>query len=95
MALISKSLSTSCILGQDWIRKYSVDICQSKKQIVIHATISSSIIPIDADIDNHTFNVQLANAVMIKPQHTIIAKLRSLISNSSTVIFHPNRNIQY
>ena len=95
VALISKSLSASCILGQDWIRKYSVDICQSNKQIVIHTFESSSMIPLDHDIDSYTFDIHLANAVLIKPCEMIVAKLRSPISSSSHVIFHPNRRIQY
>ena len=94
-ALISKSLSTLCILGQDWIKKYSVDICQSSKLIVIYTTRSSATISMDNNIDKHTFNLKLANTIVLTPQHEMIVRLKSPISSSSNVVFHPNRSVQY
>ncbi|CAF1546738.1 unnamed protein product, partial [Rotaria sordida] len=94
-AFISKSLSTSCILGQDWMRKYAVDICQSSKLIIIYTARSSAIISMDDNMDKHNFNLKLANTIVLKPQHETIVRLKSPISSSSNIIFHPNRNIQY
>ncbi len=94
-ALISKSLSTFCILGQDWIRKYSVDIFQSSKLIVIHTARTSATISMDHDIDKHSFDLKLANTIILKPQHETIVRLKSPISCSPNVVFHPNRNIQH
>ena len=95
MALISKSLSTPCILGQDWLQKYLVDICHSKKQIVVHSAKSSSFISMETDVNNQMFDAKLANTIVIKPQHTIIAKLKSPISSSLNAIFQPNQHIQH
>ncbi|CAF5135920.1 unnamed protein product, partial [Rotaria sp. Silwood1] len=94
-ALISKSLSTLCILGQDWIRKYSVDICQSSKLIIIYTTRSSATMSMDDNVDKHNFDLRLVKTIVLKPQHETIVRLKSPISSSSNVIFHPNRNIQY
>ncbi|CAF4986639.1 unnamed protein product, partial [Rotaria socialis] len=94
-ALISKSLSTLCILGQDWIRKYAVDICQSTKLIVIHTLRSSATIRMDNNMDKHNFDLKLINTVILQPQHETIVRLKSPISSSGNVVFHPNRNLQY
>ena len=94
-ALISKSLSASCILGQDWIRKYSLDICQSNRQVVVHTTKSSTALPMDPNLHKHRFDIRLANSIAIRPHHERIARLTSPISSSPAVVFHPNRNIQY
>lgn len=92
---ISKSLSTLCILGQDWIRKYSVDIYQSRKLIIIYTARSSATISMDDNMDKHNFDLKLVNTIVLQPQHETIVRLKSPISSSSNVIFHPNRNIQY
>ncbi|CAF1640856.1 unnamed protein product, partial [Didymodactylos carnosus] len=75
-AFISKSLSTSCILGQDWMRKYAVDICQSSKLIIIYTARSSAIISMDDNMDKHNFNLKLANTIVLKPQHETIVRLK-------------------
>ncbi|CAF2143978.1 unnamed protein product [Rotaria magnacalcarata] len=94
-ALISKSLSTLCILGQDWIRKYAVDICQSTELIVIHTSRSSATIRMDNNMDKHNFDLKLINTIILQPQHETIVRLKSPISSSTNVVFHPNRNLQY
>ncbi|CAF3133894.1 unnamed protein product [Rotaria socialis] len=95
IALVSKSLSTLYIIGRDWISKYTVDICQSSKLIIIYTTRSSATISMDDNMDEHTFDLRLVNNIVLKPQHETIVRLKSSISSSSNVIFHPNRNIQY
>ncbi|CAF3324288.1 unnamed protein product [Rotaria socialis] len=94
-ALISKSLSTLCILGQDWIRKYAVDICQSTELIIIHTSRSSATIRMDNNMDKHNFDLKLINTIILQPQHETIVRLKSPISSSTNVVFHPNRNLQY
>ncbi|CAF2847659.1 unnamed protein product [Rotaria sp. Silwood2] len=49
----------------------------------------------DDNVDKHNFDLRLVNTIVLKPQHKTIARLKSPISSSSNVIFHPNRNIQY
>ncbi|CAF4537834.1 unnamed protein product, partial [Rotaria sp. Silwood2] len=49
----------------------------------------------DDNVDKHNFDLRLVNTIVLKPQHETIARLKSPISSSSNVIFHPNRNIQY
>ncbi|CAF4422466.1 unnamed protein product, partial [Rotaria magnacalcarata] len=83
------------IKGQDWISKYSVDICQSSKLIIIYTTRSSATISMDDNMDKHNFDLRLVNTIVLKPQHETIVRRKSSISSSSNVIFHPNRNIQY
>ena len=94
-ALISKSHSTSCILGQDWIRKYSVDIHHSTNQLVIHTKHSSIIIPLDVDLDHSTFDLKLATAIIIPPHHEMIMKVLSPISSATNALFCPNRSLQH
>jgi hypothetical protein len=94
-ALISNSLSTFCILGQDWIRKYSVDIYQSSRLVVIHTATSSASISMDNHTDKYSFALKSAATIVLQPQHETIVRLKSPISSSSNVIFHPNRNVQY
>lgn len=94
MALISDSLSIPCILGQDWIRKYNVDIYHSTNEMVVHVLGSTTKIPIETNTSNQVTDVKLAQAVVIQPQHGIIAKLKSSIELSSSVIFQPNQYIQ-
>ena len=94
-ALRTRSLSTSCILGQDWIRKYSVDICQSTRQVVVHTTKLATAIRMDRNLHEHQFDIRLANAITIQPHHEVIARVRAPISSSPTVFFRPNRNVQH
>ena len=93
-AFISKSLSHPCILGQDWLHKYAVDICQSTKQITIHTVNSTVTVPMDVRIEQHQFALKTTVAVIIPPQHERIVELQSPISSSPQVIFHPNRSLQ-
>ncbi|CAF4574062.1 unnamed protein product [Rotaria sp. Silwood1] len=93
-AFISKSLSHLCILGQDWLNKYSVDICQSTQQVIIHTAKSSVKIPMDHRINQHHFPLKSTIAIIIPPQHERIIELQSPISSSPQVIFRPNRVLQ-
>ena len=92
--LISKSLSNLCILGQDWLNKYSVDICHSTKQVIVHTADSIATIPMDDRMDQHHFNLKSINAIIIPPQHERIVTLQSAVSSSPQVVFHPNRSLQ-
>jgi predicted aspartyl protease len=94
VALIAKSLSYPCILGQDWLNKYSVDICQSTKQIKIYTTESMITVPIDHRFDDHQFNLKSVHAIFIPPRHECTVELRAPISSTSGVIFHPARSVQ-
>ncbi|CAF4119147.1 unnamed protein product [Rotaria sp. Silwood2] len=93
-AFISKSLSHLCILGQDWLNKYSVDICQFTQQVIIHTAESSVKIPMDHCINQHHFPLKSTIAIIIPPQHERIIELQSPISSSPQVIFRPNRVLQ-
>ncbi|CAF4161563.1 unnamed protein product, partial [Rotaria sp. Silwood2] len=91
---ISKSLSHLCILGQYWLNKYSVDICQSTQQVIIHTAELSVTIPMDHRINQHHFPLKSTIAIIIPPQHERIIELQSPISSSPQVIFRPNRVLQ-
>ncbi len=93
-AFISKSLFHLCILGQDWLNKYSVDICQSTRQVIIHTAESSVTIPIDQCISQHRFPLKSTIAIIIPPQHERVIELRSPVSSSPHVIFRPNQFLQ-
>lgn len=66
-AFVSKSLSHPCILGQDWLRKYTVDICQSTQQIVLHTAKSIVTIPMDDRIEQHHFPLKSNASIIIPP----------------------------
>jgi transposase InsO family protein len=93
-ALISKSLSHLCILGQDWMNKYSVDICHSTQHVIIHTAGSSVTVPMDHRITQHHFPLKSTIAIIIPPQHERIIELQSPVSSSPQALFHPNRFLQ-
>lgn len=93
-ALISKALSYACILGQDWLSKYSVDICQSTKQINIRTEQSIVTIPMDQHINYHRFKLKSVNTIFIPPQHERLIELRAPISSIPEVIFYPTESVQ-
>lgn len=91
---ISKSLSHPCILGQDWLKKYAVDICQSMKQIVIHTAETAVRIPMDDRIEQHHFPLKSTMSTVIPPRHERIVELQAPVSFSPQVVFYPNYSLQ-
>jgi hypothetical protein len=81
-AFVSKSLSTSCILGQDGLRKYSMDVSDSRQTSSIYTTRSSTTIEMDTHFYHHVFSIKLFDEVIIPPCHEGIVRL---ISPSRTV----------
>ena len=93
-AFIAKALSYPCILGQDWLSKYSVDICQSTKQIKIHTPKATIAVPMNPHLDQHHFQLKSAHAIFIPPRYERTVELRAPIASTPAAIFCPGRSIQ-
>jgi hypothetical protein len=92
-AFISSSLSVPCILGQDWITKYSVDICNSRQKVIVHAHNSSIVIPMNTSCHQSSFSMRLIHPIHLAPNHETIVEVQCGSTGTSTALFTPNRKI--
>ncbi len=89
-AEIAVDLCTSLVLGNDWIRRNSIDIIYTKQHLRKRQGPHLVTVPFST-YDQETYVVSLIHRIKILPEEQILIPVRVPIKNADTVIFTPSK----
>ena len=87
-AFVTNRLSCSCILGNDWLTQYGVDIHTKESKIVVHTKNDST--EYQMDNGSRSVPIRLVGSICLIPGQEVVVDASAPISSMSVAVIRPH-----